>query len=100
MPTVDVIDMEKQKIDSVELPEEIFNLEVRPDLLHAVIRWQQAKRRAGSASAKSRSEVRGGGRKPYRQRAPAGPGPGPAAHLSGGPAGWPTAPRLGISVSN
>ena len=68
MPTVDVLDMDRQKIGSVELPEEIFNLEVRPDLLHAVIRWHQAKRRAGSASIKGRSEVRGGGRKPYRQK--------------------------------
>ena len=68
MPLVDVLDMDRQKIDSVELPEEIFNLEVRPDLLHAVIRWQQAKRRAGSASIKGRSEIRGGGRKPYRQK--------------------------------
>lgn len=68
MPTVDVLNMDRQKIDSIELPEEIFNLQVRPDLLHAVIRWQQAKRRAGSASVKGRSEVRGGGRKPYRQK--------------------------------
>ena len=68
MPTVDVLDMDRQKIDSVELPEEIFNLKVRPDLLHAVVRWQQAKRRAGSASVKNRSEVRGGGHKPYRQK--------------------------------
>ena len=102
MPTVDVIDMEKQKIDSVELPEEIFNLEVRPDLLHAVIRWQQAKRRAGSASTKTRSEVRGGGHKPYRQkgtgRARAGTRSSPIWR-SGGVAHGPTPRDFGFKLN-
>lgn len=68
MPTVDVFDMNRQKAGSLDLPEEIFNAEVRTDVLHKVVDWQLARRRAGTASTKGRSEVRGGGRKPWRQK--------------------------------
>lgn len=68
MPTVDVIDKNRKKVDQVDLPDEIFNVEVRPDILHQVVRWQLAKKRTGNASTKTRSEVRGGGRKPWRQK--------------------------------
>ena len=68
MPTVDIMDMTRTKVDQADLPEEIFNLEVRSDVLHQLVRWQLAKRRAGAASTKTRSEVRGGGRKPWRQK--------------------------------
>ncbi len=68
MPTVDVLDPVRNKVDVLDLPDEVFNLKVRPDILHQVVRWQMAKRRAGTASTKGRSEVRGGGRKPYRQK--------------------------------
>jgi len=68
MPTVDVYDIKRQKVADLDLPDEIFNVEVRPDVLHSVVNWQLAKRRSGSASTKGRSEVRGGGRKPWRQK--------------------------------
>ncbi len=68
MPTVDVIDKNRKKVDQVELPDEVFNIEVRSDILHQVVRWQLAKKRSGNASTKTRSEVRGGGRKPWRQK--------------------------------
>ncbi len=68
MPTVDVFDQTRQKVETLELPDDIFNVEVRPEVLHSVVRWQLAKRRAGTAKAKSRHEVSGGGRKPWRQK--------------------------------
>jgi large subunit ribosomal protein L4 len=68
MPTLDVIDRNNQKVGSVELSEAVFGAEVKPHLLHEVVVWQLAKRRAGTASTKSRSEVRGGGKKPWRQK--------------------------------
>ncbi len=68
MPTVEVIDMTRKKVEELNLPDEIFNREVRPDILHQVVRWQLAGRRAGTASTKTRSEVSGGGRKPWRQK--------------------------------
>ena len=68
MPTLDVIDRNNQKIGSVELSEDVFGVEVKPHLLHEVVVWQLAKRRAGTACTKGRSEVRGGGKKPWRQK--------------------------------
>lgn len=68
MATVDVLDKNRQKVDSVDLPDDIFNVEVRSDVLHQLVRWQLAKRRQGTASTKTRTEVRGGGRKPWRQK--------------------------------
>lgn len=68
MATVDIYDVNRQKAGSLELPEEIFNTEVRSDVLHQVVNWQLARRRSGNASTKGRSDVRGGGRKPWRQK--------------------------------
>ncbi len=68
MPTVDVLNIHKEKVGEVELQEEIFGVPVRGHVLHEVVTWQRACRRAGTASTKSRGEVRGGGRKPWRQK--------------------------------
>jgi len=68
MPTVDVVNINKEKVGEVELQEEIFGVPVRGHVLHEVVTWQRACRRAGTASTKSRGEVRGGGRKPWRQK--------------------------------
>lgn len=68
MPTLDVLDRNNQKVGQVELSEAVFGAEVKPHLLHEVVVWQLAKRRAGTASTKIRKEVRGGGRKPWRQK--------------------------------
>ncbi len=56
------------KVVSVDLPAEIFDVEVNIPLIHQVVVAQQAAARQGTASTKRRGEVRGGGRKPYKQK--------------------------------
>ncbi len=68
MPLVKVYSTGKKKVSEIKLDEQIFNTEIKDYLLHDVVRIQLAKRRAGTASAKNRSMVRGGGRKPFRQK--------------------------------
>ncbi len=68
MPTLDVYDENSQKVGEIEVSEAVFSAELKPHLLHEVVTWQLACRRAGTASTKTRSEVRGGGRKPWRQK--------------------------------
>ena len=68
MPLVKVYSTGKKKVSEIKLDEQIFNTEIKDYLLHDVVRMQLAKRRAGTASTKNRSAVRGGGRKPYRQK--------------------------------
>jgi len=68
MSLVKVYSTGKKKVSEMELDDRVFNAEVKDHLLHDVVRMQLAKRRAGTASTKIRSEVRGGGRKPYRQK--------------------------------
>jgi large subunit ribosomal protein L4 len=65
MTSVDVIGAEGK---SVDLPAEIFAAKVNVPLIHQVVVAQQAAARQGTHSAKNRGEVRGGGRKPYRQK--------------------------------
>ena len=64
----DVHDLARQKIGELELSDEIFAAPVRQHLFHEVVRWQQAKRRRGTANTKTRGEIRGGGAKPFRQK--------------------------------
>src|SRR3989304_528349 len=77
MPVLDVFNVNKEKGGEVDLDDAIFGVEVYPPVLHEVVTWQRACRRSGSASTKTRGEVAGGGRKPWRQkgtgRARAGP---------------------------
>ena len=61
MPTVDIFNIQKEKVGELDLKDEIFGVEVKGAVLHEVVTWQRACRRAGSASTKSRGEVRGGG---------------------------------------
>jgi large subunit ribosomal protein L4 len=68
MPKLDVYNANKEKVGEIELSEAVFGAEVKPHLLHEVVVWQLAKRRAGTACTKTRAEVRGGGRKPWRQK--------------------------------
>lgn len=68
MPLVKVYSTGKKKVSEIKLDEQIFNTEIKGYLLHDVVRMQLAKRRAGTASTKNRSAVRGGGRKPYKQK--------------------------------
>ncbi|MBL7574479.1 large subunit ribosomal protein L4 [Peptoniphilus asaccharolyticus DSM 20463] len=68
MPKVQVINMNGENISEVELNEEIFDIEVNEHAVYLVVKNILANRRQGTKSAKTRSEVRGGGRKPWRQK--------------------------------
>lgn len=68
MAKADVLDMKGERVGEVELKDEIFNVEIKPYLIHDVIKMQLANRRSGTASTKTRSEVRGSGKKVYRQK--------------------------------
>ncbi|MDO9463326.1 MAG: 50S ribosomal protein L4 [Deltaproteobacteria bacterium] len=68
MPVLDVYNMQKEKVSEITLNDDVFSVPVREDVLHEVVTMQLAKRRAGTASTKSRSEVSGGGCKPWRQK--------------------------------
>lgn len=68
MPVLDVYNMQKEKVSEITLNDVVFSVPVREDVLHEVVTMQLAKRRAGTASTKGRSEVSGGGSKPWRQK--------------------------------
>jgi large subunit ribosomal protein L4 len=68
MPTVDIYNIAKEKVGELDLKDEIFGVEVKGHVLHEVVTWQRACRRSGTACTKTRGEVRGGGRKPWRQK--------------------------------
>ncbi|GAB2914602.1 50S ribosomal protein L4 [Streptomyces mayteni] len=68
MSTVDILSPAGEKTGSVELPGEIFDARVSVPLMHQVVVAQLAAARQGTHKAKTRGEVRGGGKKPYRQK--------------------------------
>ena len=71
MPTVSVYNMTNEKVGDLELSDDIFNVEMnekRAGLIHQVVVMQLASRRLGTHSTKTRGMVRGGGRKPWRQK--------------------------------
>ncbi|MED5370396.1 MAG: 50S ribosomal protein L4 [Myxococcota bacterium] len=68
MPTVDVYNMAKQSVGSIELDENVFGAEVKEHLFYTVVRQQLANRRQGTHKVKGRSEVSGGGKKPFKQK--------------------------------
>lgn len=68
MPQIDVLDWNRKKNKSIELPDAIFAQPVKKYLLHEVVKWQLAKRRRGTHQAKTRSQVSGGGKKPLKQK--------------------------------
>jgi large subunit ribosomal protein L4 len=68
MASFDVKNLEGQKIGEIELDDAVFGTEVKEHLLWEVVKYQQAKQRAGTHSTLRRREVRGGGKKPYRQK--------------------------------
>jgi len=63
-----VFDLSNTQISKIKLPEFIFGVKVRPDLLHRMVRWQRNKKRLGLAKGKTRSEVKGSSRKMYQQK--------------------------------
>lgn len=74
---LDVFNQNNEKVGEVDVPEEIFNEKWRPDIVHQAIVAHMANRRRPVAHAKGRGEVRGGGKKPWRQK-----GTGRARHGS------------------
>ena len=66
--TVDVVDSTGKKTGSVELPAEVFDAPLNIPLMHQVVVGQLAAARQGTHATKTRGDVRGGGRKPYRQK--------------------------------
>ena len=65
---VDVLDLKGQKVREMELPANVFEAPVNVDLMHQAYTRQMANARLGTHQTKVRSEVRGGGRKPFRQK--------------------------------
>lgn len=65
---VDVMNMEGQKVSTVELPSQIFEAQVNVDLMHQAFVRQMANARLGTRDTKTRNEVSGGGRKPWKQK--------------------------------
>ena len=68
MPSIDVYNVEGKKVKSVDLNEEVFGIEPNEAVVHSVLVNFLANQRQGTQSTKTRAEVRGGGRKPWRQK--------------------------------
>ena len=69
MANVSVYNMEGKEVDKIELSDAVFGVEVNEHLVHMAVVAQLANKRQGTQKAKTRSEVSGGGRKPWRQKA-------------------------------
>jgi large subunit ribosomal protein L4 len=68
MPKVDLLNMEGKKVGSIELSENVFGVEVNEYVMHDVVVNYLANQRQGTQSTKTRSEVSGGGKKPWKQK--------------------------------
>lgn len=68
MDKLEVLDRSGKKIKEISIPQEVFSYPVKDHLLHEAVVSYRANQRRGTASAKTRREVRGGGRKPWRQK--------------------------------
>ncbi|MDD2447296.1 MAG: 50S ribosomal protein L4 [Tissierellia bacterium] len=68
MPKVNVYNMSGDIVEEIALSEDIFGIEINEHVVWEVVRNQLANKRQGTQSAKTRAEVRGGGRKPWRQK--------------------------------
>ena len=92
MPTVDVFNLNHEVTGQLELSEAIFGVPVKTHVLHEVVVYQLAKRRAGTAKTKGRSEVRGGAKSPGNKKERDAHAQGPAVPRFGVAAGPFTAP--------
>ena len=68
MPKLELYNQKKEKVGSLDLSESVFGVEVNRALVHQVIKAQLADRRQGTAKTKTKGEVRGGGKKPFKQK--------------------------------
>lgn len=95
MPKLDVLNVSGEKIGDIDLNPGIFGIEVNEYVLHDVVKNYLANQRQGTQSAKTRSEVRGGGKKPFRQKGTgrARQGTTRAPHYVGGGVAFAPKPR-------
>ena len=68
MPTVDVVDLSNRKVEELDLADSVFAAPVNENLIYQAVVAYRAERRAGTHKVKGRAEVRGSGRKPWRQK--------------------------------
>src|SRR5574337_1338534 len=68
MPTIDLVDLQKKKVGTVDLSQEVFGCEPRVALVHEAVVMQRACERRGTASTLRRGEVSGSGKKPWKQK--------------------------------
>ena len=68
MPVIGVYDIENNKVSEIELSDAVFGAEINETAIYEVVKMQMASRRRGTASTKVRREIRGGGKKPWRQK--------------------------------
>ena len=68
MPKIDVYDIKGEKVKSMTLKDEVFGIEPNEAIVHSVLVNYLANQRQGTQSTKTRAEVRGGGKKPWRQK--------------------------------
>ena len=95
MAKVSVYNMEGSQIGEMELSDAVFGVEVNEHLVHMAVVQQLANSRQGTQSAKNRSAVSGGGRKPWRQKGTGHARQGSPELLSGPAAAWCSLPSLG-----
>jgi large subunit ribosomal protein L4 len=68
MATANVLNWKKEKVGTIDLSADVFEVPVKKEVLHEVVQWQLAKRRQGTHMVKTRSLVSGGGKKPFKQK--------------------------------
>jgi len=68
MPKIDVLNIKGEKVDEITLSDGIFGIEPNEAIVHQVVTAQLANKRQGTQSARTRAEVRGGGKKPWKQK--------------------------------
>lgn len=68
MAVTDVVDSNGERVSQIDLPDGIFDVPIEQNVIHEVVKMQLAGRRAGSAAVKHRSDVKGSGRKVFRQK--------------------------------
>lgn len=95
MPTLDVRNMQGEKVGKLDMSEAIFGADINESLMHQAVVTYLAAQRVGTAKVKTRGEVRGGGRKPWRQKGTgrARAGTIRAPHWTGGGAVFGPTPR-------
>jgi len=68
MATLPLYNLNREQVGSIDVEDEVFGAEVNRNLFYEVVKWQLARRRSGTAHTKGRAQVRGGGKKPYKQK--------------------------------